>query len=656
MTPISVKINPKGMQARFILEQLRDRIQSARHSKNRADARERWIDAEDRAVAYLPERTVDTTRDNTRRGGKPQYTTIQVPYTFAVMMSAHTYMTSVYLSRTPVLQFTARHGEPQMQVQGIEALMDYQAQVAHHLVMYHQVLYDMSKFGFGVLGNYWDEEVNVVSEIVEQEELFLGMLPTGKMKKVTQRKEIPGFKGNKIFVVRPYDFYHDPRVPITRMQDGEFCGVYVETNWNRLWEGQLKGRYVNVENIRPKSQGRWAQGSISSSDREEGSPRGEIADTQDFGSSNVEKGTAADIVRLYEVYVEIIPQDWGLGKSQVPEKWVFTATEKFEHLIEARPAGAYHNKFPYSIYTQDPDAYRVFPRGYPDLMKPIQQTVDWLLNTHFYNVRKALNNKYVVDPSRMVMGDFKNEDPGGFLRLRPAAYGQDLRQFFQQLPIQDVTQNHLRDMQVVMQLGERVSGINDALMGMQSPSSRRSAAEVRSSNGFGINRLKTGAEFSSALGMTQNADMMLANTQQFLDVEMKVRLVGDLVSTGDMAQFVAVNPENIAGFYDFVPVDGTLPVDRFAQANLWRELMAQMRNFPQILMEYDVGKIFSYVAQLTGLKNINQFKIEVISDEDAARQAAAGNIVPLGGGGEGGGARRVTDEPPRPRQISGLGE
>lgn len=73
-----------------------------------------------------------------------------------------------------------------------------------------------------------------------------------------------------------------------------------------------------------------------------------------------------------------------------------------------------------------------------------------------------------------------------------------------------------------------------------------------------------------------------------------------------------ITPESITGFYDFVPVDGTLPVDRFAQANLWKELLMQMSRVPQVMSQYDLGKIFGWVASLAGLKNINQFKIQVL--------------------------------------------
>jgi hypothetical protein len=78
-----------------------------------------------------------------------------------------------------------------------------------------------------------------------------------------------------------------------------------------------------------------------------------------------------------------------------------------------------------------------------------------------------------------------------------------------------------------------------------------------------------------------------------------------------------------------------MPVDRFAQATLWKDIMSQMARFPQLMASYDMGKIFEWVAQLAGLKNLNQFKIQVAPNQLLAQQAAQGNVVPMKGAGGG---------------------
>jgi hypothetical protein len=90
-----------------------------------------------------------------------------------------------------------------------------------------------------------------------------------------------------------------------------------------------------------------------------------------------------------------------------------------------------------------------------------------------------------------------------------------------------------------------------------------------------------------------------------------------------------------------------MPLDRYAQANLWQQLLAGMAQMPQLLATYDMPKIFAFVAQLAGLKNINQFRLQILPDEQMRAQALAGNSVPL---------ESVTaGNPNEPGQIPGMG-
>jgi hypothetical protein len=51
-----------------------------------ADLNARWQTAEERTLAAIPETEVDTARRHRRADGVPVYTTIQVPYTFAMLL------------------------------------------------------------------------------------------------------------------------------------------------------------------------------------------------------------------------------------------------------------------------------------------------------------------------------------------------------------------------------------------------------------------------------------------------------------------------------------------------------------------------------------------------------------------------------------------
>jgi len=194
---------------------------------------------------------------------------------------------------------------------------------------------------------------------------------------------------------------------------------------------------------------------------------------------------------------------------------------------------------------------------------------------------------------------------------------------------------------------QRVTGVTDNIMGMVNAGGRKTATEVRQSTTFGINRLKTTCEFFSAMGFGPLAQKLVQGTQQHYNAEQKLRIVGDLAAMSP--GFIDVNPDLIAGFYDFVPIDGSLPVDRFAQANLWQQMLGQMSKVPQVMAQYDIGKMFGWVANLAGLKNLQQFRVQIVDPGMLAQQAQAGNVVPMKPSGA------DLGRPPAQMQIPGMG-
>lgn len=588
----------------------------------------RWRESEDLYLAYTKPSTADLKQQAARDRGKKTFVTISVPYSYATLLTAHTYWASVFLSRNPVLQYTARHGEAHQKVQAVEALMDYQIQVGQMLVPLYLWLLDAGKYGIGVIGNYWADEYTNTSAYVEVPATILGVPIPGKTKKELQTIRVPGYQGNKIYNVRPYDFFPDHRVAITNFQSGEYCGRYVRLGWNEIARGVAGGRYIadNVDHLRKRI-------TSGESDRETGSSNIDLPSSEEFPlNEQWSKGRVGAPVEAIEMVVELVPRDIGLGEQSYPEKWVFTLASR-EVVIGAQPLGCDHGRFPYFLQTYEMEAYGHASRGMLEIIKPLNETLDWLFNTHFYNVRKVLQDAIVVDPSKIVFKDLFDEGPGRVVRLSPQAYGTDVRTVLTQMNLMDITGNNLKDAQLVMEMIQRVTGVTDNIMGMVYAGGRKTATEVRTSSSFGVNRLRTFSEYNSALGWAPLSQVLLQNTQQLYDIVQRYKVAGDLLQADP--KFLTIDRDMILGFYDFVPVDGTMPIDRFAQANLWKEILIGMAQMPQIAMQYDLGGIFSWMAQLAGLKNITQFKIQVLPDDMMRAQAAQGAQVPVNGTGTG---------------------
>lgn len=605
-----------AVKQRFMMS--RDKM-SDRHSK--------WQEMEDQFQAYIKPTKNDAKRDALRTQGLPQYTTIVIPYSLAMLLTAHTYWSSIFLGRTPIFQYQGRHGEPTQNEQAVEAVMDYQVTVGGNLVPLYIWLMDAGKYGLGVIGSYWDEELCTYTETVEVPSTVLGFRVTGRTKKEQVVRTVKGYAGNRLYNVRPQDFFPDPRVSIHRFQEGEFCGRRTQVGWNTIHRRAQAGRYFNVtelQNHMKQRSGEWV----------EGSSRLVLPDSMEthYYGADPTQAQKRGFVDLLEMGIEVIPRDWQLSPNTSPERWMLTIANDAV-VIGCEPMGEHHGKYGFDVLEYEIEGYALSKRSMLEIAEPLNDAMTWLFNSHMFNVRKALNDMLFVDPSRVVMRDILDPNAGKLVRLKPEAYGTDVRTTYSQLQVVDVTQNHLRDSQYLEQMLQRLIGVTDQVMGLMMSGGRRTAAEVRTSTSLGVNRLKTNCEYYSAMGFAPLAAKMLQRTQQFYSGEQYFRVAGDLLRDPTRLQ---VTPGMIKGQYDYIAVDGTLPVDKFALANLWKELLAGMRDFGLGAM-YDIPGIFNWVAQMAGAKNFERFRLQVAPDQQLAAQAAAGNVIPIGGGGGGAG-------------------
>lgn len=611
-----------------ILAAIQKRVNLSRDSMSKYYTK--WTEIENRFLAYLPESETTRIKKQLRKEGKPQYATMQIPYSYAMMMSAHTYLTTVFLSRSPIFQFAGRHGEPEQKVRSIEAVMDYQRQVGEMMVPLYIWLYDAKKYGLGVIGQYWDDQIIRVSTIEEQEPSGFGSLFGGKRQKVRKTQEIQGYNGNRLYNVKPQDFFPDPRVPLWRLQDGEFCGRLVDVSWNTILNGAAQGLYFNLDELRKHRASNRSSGGDPGS-AQMNLPQQDLADMKDMGN-----------VKLMEMYVELVPSEWRLGGSKYPEKWVFVVANDAV-IIAAQPYDAMHGKFPFFTMEPEMNGYSFINRSPLAVIEDLQYVMDWLINSHFYNVRKSLNDQFVVDPSRVEMVDVEDTGPGNLWRLTPAAYGTDPRLAVHQMVTNDVTRQNIGDAKMMHELMQLVTGVNSDLQGQSKPSSRRSAQEVRTTSTFGVGRMKTEAEFLAAQGFAPMASVLLQQTQQNYSSEQVFRLAGPRLAGKN--PFVNVTPETIAGMFDFIPIDGTMPVDKLALANTWKELLGYASKIPEVATKYDLGRMLEYTMDLGGAKNVDQFRIEVVPDEQMDQEVAKGNSIPMNPG--------TSETIPGPAPISG---
>ena len=575
-----------------------------------------WRIAEEMNQSYVPAADAERLQKRQTESWMKSFTTITIPYCYGVQMAMHTYLASVFMGRSPVYQSGGRNGQGQDQVLIMDSLIDYQMTAGDMIVPHYMFLMDPLTYGVGVMGLYWEEENRAITSYREVPKMVNDVpVLDGNQQPEMETEEfvtnIEGYKGHKAFNVRPTDMLFDTRVSLACYQQGEFIGRRMRKHQNELRSMEGRG-YFNTEEAINLADGH--------KDNDLQSDNASMIETSD---QSVLGKRESKMVNLKEMYVKLIPSQWGLGQNTREEMWRFTIAENTV-LIEARPAGWYHGMFPYIVQPLEYDAYSLSSRGIPQLGRPFNDTMDWLINSHMFNVKKAVNNEFIFDPSVISSRDFLDTRPGKRIRLLPAGYGKDIRNMVHQLPQVDYTRQNLSDIAIIEGLFQKVTGVTPQMMGSMVSGGRRSATEVRTQNAGGAGRLKVLAEFFSATSFSPAFRMLSMGSQQMYDEEMKLRIAGSQGATDGQ---VIYTPDQIAGEFDFVPVDGTLPIDRMAMAAMYREILMGVQQMPGVAGRYDIAGIFAWTAKMAGIKNLDTFKIQAEDEQRIAEEVRRGNMV-----------------------------
>jgi hypothetical protein len=130
------------------------------------------------------------------------------------------------------------------------------------------------------------------------------------------------------------------------------------------------------------------------------------------------------------------------------------------------------------------------------------------------------------------------------------------------------------------------------------------------------------------------------HAQQYMTQDAYIAVVGryaeQLVKNFGGKTRGRVSPSDLAINYDLITRDGSIPGGNFSQS--WIELFKTIGTTPELMQQFDVTRIFTYIAQQLGAKNVEDFRRNVgqigmqsMPDQQVADQAQAGNYMPIQG-------------------------
>lgn len=601
----------------LVLEHLLDRLNFSEKKMSQFYAR--WQVNEKKVQAYVSLGKLDEVlKAMNDRGKPPQITNIIMPYEFATIWTIVTYLMQVFCGRRPMFTVQTNNSDLVKNAMSMENYLQYNAEHVRLVKTLYHFLQDSQTYGLGILRTNWiiEERYRTVRQKQDQTN-FLGELIGQRTTKGRELKKV--FEGTDVICQDPYMFFPDPRVPMTEVnRRGEFVFWRDFIGLHDLKKLEAAGDIKFLSRAKDQLPANKEGGSES--------VRALRSEGESLPGSEASGKGIQNFRQVDQGSVEIIPAELGLGESTTPEKWMFTIVNKSQ-IVAAQPIEFDHGMHP--VCVTEP---LVMGKGFgnlamSDMLGPIQDAITWLLNSHMDNVRRTLNNQFIVDPSMIEMQDLANPGPGKHIRLKRSAYGQDIRTAIQQLPITDVTASHIGDLNVIMMMGEKMSSVTDNLMGLQDRGGRKSATEVRRAGDSGASRLAMMATLISAQAISDLAEQMVINAQQFVSDDFTMKVLGQ---DGSAAP-INISAQTLVGDFNYPVHDGTLPVDKIAMLDVWKEILMGVAADPELRQTYSLPQLFEWVARLGGASNIANFKIQMSPMDMITKQLQAGNVIPLGG-------------------------
>jgi hypothetical protein len=618
--PKGLNLKPGSELHNKIRDEVLDRAREANSAiSNRFTS---WNKIDEVLTTYI---SLDSDEKDIKVADDRKPVSIVFPYTYAIHETVLTYLINAFLVE-PIFRYEGVSPEDTLGAVMMEKVVQLHCLKSKIALGLHTLFRDSLAYGVGIGAPGWTERWGY--KTVAKENGFMNLFGrfVGQDKeKVSERALL--YEGNSLANIDPYLYLPDPNVAVQNIQDGEYVGWVSRNNlMNLLSDEEFDDDLFNVKYLRHVANKKSSTFSLDQSKRNE--KTGATRTGYDSTTTN-----PIDVINMY---IKIIPKDWKIGDSEYPEKWLFSVAND-SVVIEARPLGLDHDLFPIVTCAPDFDGYSALPLSRIEVLHGLQETLDWLFNSHVANVRKAINDMLIVDPYLVNINDLKDPKPGKLIRMRRPAWGRGVGDAVMQLNVNDITRANISDSSWIVQWMQKIAAADDPAMGAlrQGGPERLTKGEFQGTMAGAASRLGRIARVVGLQAMQDLGYMFAAHTQQLMSQELYVTTTGrwqEVLSQnyGQGAERMKVTPFDLLVDYDVVVKDGSVPGGNFS--DVWVQMFNVLASHPELQQTFDISRIFKYIATNMGAKNVDDFirvKPQIMPDEQVAQQAQAGNIVPI---------------------------
>lgn len=628
---LSGGLDPRKEKHRKLRDMLWERASTGRLSV--ANRHDDWR-AIDRVLrGYI--RTSDYEKFNKERGNDGRATQrgtvlpqLIMPVTYANLETMMTYMVAAFF-RDPMLEFKGVGPEDM----GKGLLMQHVVKQHVHrnrveLKVYYTIQ-DSIKYGVGFGAPVWAKEYGMIPSVRERGFSFGNLFArTGGD---VQFEHGLLYEGNDLVNIDPYTLILDPNGQADDPQTYEYFGWIQQTNILSLLAEEADDDNVFNVNYLKHIDGRSILAYL------------ERFNHDSWGTRRTNTNNPVDVLWMY---VRLVPRDWGLSGETRPEWWLFKLAGD-EIIIEAHKNNLAHGKLPIVSCAPDSDGHSAMPTGKLSNTYDQQVVIDFLYASHIQNIRKSLNDMFVVDPTAVNLHDLMTPGPGKIIRAKRKNWGQGrLDDLIKQLEVRDVTAQHIGDAIHMADTTKAALGTTDSVQGLISNKGPRISAEAAgNANANSLSRLEKNAQIVGKQFMQPMGEFFAYHTMQLMSEDTFIEVVGELQKK--LAKSFPGLPEptnerlrvglaDIAGRFDIQAFGGKVPGS--ADVGSMIEMYRLAAENPIVAQGVNFVRFFEQIAYHIGMTNVSDLvqmpaSPQVIPDQEAEQQAQQGNLIPVGGDG-----------------------
>lgn len=554
-------------------------------------------------IDKLYQRETDSTYDQQQSkqanlaGDSNKYQNITVPVVMPQVETAVQYQTSVFLTGNPIFGVVSSPQFIDAALQ-METVIDNQALKGGWTKELMLFFRNGFKYNFSPLEVDWDREVTINLETDLQ-----FSTSQGKPKEIL-------WEGNRITCLNPYNTFCDQKVlPTEVYKYGEFAGYTTYMSRIRLKEyiEQLPDKII--ANIVPAFEsGTAIQGPAA------GSKNYYVPEVNPdvYLPFNSVRGTNwltwaglpgdkrhIDYKDAYEVtvmYCKILPGEFSLkvpGRN-TPQIYKLVIINH-EHIIYCERQTNAHTYIPILIGQPLEDGLGYQTKALASNVDPFQRVASAYMNSIIHSRRRAITDRVLYDPSRILAAHINSDNPSAKIPVRPAAYGKNLAEAVYQFPYrEDQAQYQMQQIQALLGLANTLTGQNQA------------------SQGQFVKGNKTLHEFESVMQNANGRDQMtsiLLEAQVFIPLKhiLKTNILqyqgGTSLYNRERQQEVDIDPIELRkSVLEFKISDGLIPSSKLINSDAFAVALQTIGSSPQIGAAYNIAPMFSYLMKTQGAK------------------------------------------------------